>query len=222
MIFQAQFLSEEERHDVHQESLRILREVGVQYFSPKALELLKKNGAVVDADSGIAKIPEDMVQAALDSAPKSFTLGARIPEFDFPMPSPYSAFNLDAGGIYHIDFTTGEKRLSTLQDCIDALKVFDDLPLGTIVWPCSTEDVSVPLSTVWGSLDSLKYTSKHLQEELLYPEEVPFLIRRLGVDQNHIGLNRSCYGNGLAVERITDFVPPLRIGELRAVDVRHR
>ncbi len=83
MIFNAQLLSEDERNLIHRESLKILSDVGVKFHSPKALDILKRNGAKIDADSGIAKIPEDMVNAALKSAPKSFVLGARNPDFDF-------------------------------------------------------------------------------------------------------------------------------------------
>jgi len=179
MVIKAQMLSEEERDRIHRDSLRILQEVGVNFHSPKALNVLKSNGAKIDTDSGIAKIPEDMVNAALDSAPKSFVLGGRNPEFDFPLPSSFSGYNLDGGGIYFIDFNTGERRISLYQDNIDALKIFEELSLGTVVWPCSTEDIPDGLSTVRMSIESFKYTSKHLQEELLYPEEVPFLIEAL-------------------------------------------
>jgi trimethylamine---corrinoid protein Co-methyltransferase len=154
-------------------------EVGVKFYSEKALNLLKNNGAKIDAESGIAKIPEEMVTAALKAAPKSFVLGARNPEYDFPMPSPYSAYNLDGGGIYCIDFKTGKRRISLYQDNIEALKVFDEMDLGTIVWTCGTDDIPDGLSAARMSLESLKYTQKHLQEELLYPEEVPYLIEGL-------------------------------------------
>ncbi len=179
MIFNAQLLSEDEKTRIHTESLKILQDVGVKFHSSIALNLLKRNGAKIDIDSGIAKIPEDMVNAALKSAPKSFTLGARNPEFDFPMPSAYSAYNLDGGGIYCIDFKTGERRISLYQDNIDALKIFEELSLGTVAWTCSSNDIPVELSSARMSLESLKYTSKHLQEELLHPEEVPFLIEGL-------------------------------------------
>jgi hypothetical protein len=73
-----------------------------------------------------------------------------------------------------------------------------------------------------GGNDRAARFDHELVDDGILDEEVPSLIRRLRVDQNHIGLNRPCHGNGLAVEWIPDFVPPLRIGELRAVDVRHR
>ena len=87
---QCQFLAEDEKHRIHRESIRILEAVGVKFHSKKALEILKTSGAKVDNDSGIARIPEDMVPQALKTAPKSFVLGARVTEYDFPLPSAYS------------------------------------------------------------------------------------------------------------------------------------
>lgn len=180
MVINAAILSEEERRLIHKESLKILLNVGIRFHSSKAINLLKKNGAAIDTNTGIAKIPEDMVNAAIKSAPKSFVLGARNPEFDFPMPSPYSGFNLDGGGIYCIDHNTGKRRECVFQDNIDALRIFEELSLGTVAWPFSANDTpDSKFASAIASLESLKYTSKHLQEELLHPEEVPFLIEGL-------------------------------------------
>ena len=94
------------------------------------------------------------MNAALDSTPRSFVLGARNPEFDFQLPSSFSGCNLDAGGIYCIDFRTGERRVSLYKDNVDALKIFEEMSLGTIVWPCSTDDTPYGLSTVLGSIET--------------------------------------------------------------------
>jgi len=92
MFTQAQFLSQEGQQIIHNESIRILKEVGVLFHSKKALDILKKNGAKVDYADNIAKIPEEMVNTALQTAPKSFVCGARISENDFALPSTYSGY----------------------------------------------------------------------------------------------------------------------------------
>ena len=43
---------------------------------------------------------EELVTQALTSAPRSFTLGARVPDNDFPLPATKSGYVLDNGGIY--------------------------------------------------------------------------------------------------------------------------
>ena len=61
MRYSARLLSDEERASAHQESLKILRQIGVKLHSPKALELLETNGAKIDRESGAARIPEEML-----------------------------------------------------------------------------------------------------------------------------------------------------------------
>jgi len=85
MFTQSQFLSQEEQQIIHNESIRILEEVGALFHSKKALDILEKNGARVDQDSNIAKIPAEMVKQALKTAPKSFICGARVPDKDFAL-----------------------------------------------------------------------------------------------------------------------------------------
>jgi len=51
MFTQSQFLSPEEQQIIHDESIRILEEVGALFHSKKALGILEKNGARVDHES---------------------------------------------------------------------------------------------------------------------------------------------------------------------------
>ena len=50
-------LTEEEKLRIHADSLKILKEVGVKFMSDRALDVLDKNGARVDRDSRVARIP---------------------------------------------------------------------------------------------------------------------------------------------------------------------
>lgn len=71
------FLSEDEKHRIHRDSVKILSRVGVKYMSNKALKILEKNGAGVDYDTRIAKIPEAMVNEALNRAPQKLCAGCQ-------------------------------------------------------------------------------------------------------------------------------------------------
>ena len=139
MLTQAQFLSKEEQQIIHNESIRILEKVGVLFHSNKALDILAKNGAKIDTESNIAKIPSEMVDEALKTAPKSFTCGARVPDKDFALPSTYSGYVLDNGGIFTRDFNTGERRNASSQDHYEFLRVFDEMKLGAMVWGTSVQ-----------------------------------------------------------------------------------
>jgi trimethylamine--corrinoid protein Co-methyltransferase len=147
MRVQCQILSEEEKHRVHAESLKILEQVGVKFLSKRALKIMKENGAKVDDDTGIAKIPAEMVEQALKTAPKSFR-----------------------------DFKTGERRYATLQDNNDAMRVFDEMALSSVVWPHSMAEGDTPNSnSIRLIINSFMYSSLHVQDEFGEPEEVPYV-----------------------------------------------
>ena len=179
MITQSQFLSPKEQQVIHEDSLKILSEVGALFHSDRALDILAKSGAQVDRDSKIARIPKEMVDQALKTAPKSFVLGARVPENDFALPSTYSGYVLDNGGIFTRDFKTRERRNANFQDHMDFLRVFDDMTLAAVVWGTSVHEFPTHSSGIRIDLTSFMYSSLHIQDELGGPEEVPYIIEGL-------------------------------------------
>ncbi len=174
-----QFLSEREQLKIHQESIRILDVIGVKFLSHKALNILSANGARVTMSDQIAKIPPEMVDQALKTAPKSFVLGARVAENDFALPSVYSGYVLDNGGIFTRDFSTGERRNANFQDHMDFLKVFDDMKLASVVWGTSIHELPTHSAGIRTDLTSFIYSSLHIQDELSNPEEVPYIVEGL-------------------------------------------
>jgi trimethylamine--corrinoid protein Co-methyltransferase len=176
MRAQCQILSEDEKQRVHAESLKILENVGVKFLSQRALKIMKDNGARVDDDTGIAKIPAEMVEQALKTAPKSFVLGGRDPARDVALPRETAGYVLDLGGVFTRDFKTGERRYATLQDNNDAMRVFDEMALSSVVWPHSIVEGNTPNSdSIRLIINSFMNSSLHVQDEFGEPEEVPYI-----------------------------------------------
>ncbi len=176
MKMNGQVLSQSEIELVHSKSIRILEEVGIQFPDESVLALLEKNGAQIDWDKQVAKISEAMVQKALSTAPKEFTLGARNPENDFALPSAYSALNLDGTGVYVLDPATGEKRYGVLEDISNAAKMFETIPMGKVLWPpVVASDCPSGTRNLMGAATSMLHCSKHLQDEVKHVEEIPYL-----------------------------------------------
>jgi len=179
MQMQCQILSESEKQVVHEKSIRILEEIGVMFHSQKARQILKKHGAKLDGESGIVRIPEELVKQALDSAPKSFTLGARLPEKDFKLPSHHSGYVLDNGGIYIRDFETGQRRITNFQDNINLLRVFEEMQFANLVWTTTVHEFDPRSATVKTTIASYMHCSLHIQDELEEPGQVPLIIEAL-------------------------------------------
>ena len=68
------FLSEQEEDLIHSQSLRLLDEMGVLVRSKSVLQLLEGKGAIVDYDAMTARMPAEMIDSALDTAPREMTL----------------------------------------------------------------------------------------------------------------------------------------------------
>jgi len=113
------FLSEGEVEQIHEASLRILKETGVKVLSEKVRRLLAGNGAEVDGD--IVKIPRPLVEEAIKKAPKEITLCAREPKCDLRIPTDDFRFLSTSGFSPFIttNLETRERRYSTSSDTKD-------------------------------------------------------------------------------------------------------
>jgi trimethylamine--corrinoid protein Co-methyltransferase len=176
MRYEAALLAGDEVARVHEESLRILEEVGVRVHGDLARPLLAEAGAVVDDASGLVRLPRRVVQRALASAPSSFTFGARNPAFDFPVPSPVTRFAMDGTAAFMRDFTSGERRYGTKQDTIDAMRVFQACDLTVMGWPpVAANDRPVASRPLHEFAAMLTTLSKHGQHELHRRDQAAYL-----------------------------------------------
>ena len=71
------FLSEDQVQRIHQAALALLDNPGVYSESDLFLDIFQKGGALVDRTARVIRLPADMVEAAIHSAPKSFVLYGR-------------------------------------------------------------------------------------------------------------------------------------------------
>ncbi len=177
---QCSYLSESEKEQIHRDSLAILAKVGVRFRSAKARQILGTGGARVDEDREIVCIPAELVDQALATAPKSFILGARNPGFDFALPSAFTGYTLDGAATFALDFETGDRRYAVTKDLVASLRLFEELPLGTVVWPnVVLDDIPEHSSDVRTALLSFMHSSKHIQHEVHAPAHVPYLMEGL-------------------------------------------
>ncbi len=180
MKFTAEFLTEAEKDQVHEQTMQILENVGVKYHGQRALPLLEENGARVDRDTGIARIPRELVRETLALAPRAFVLGARNPAHNYPLPSPVSHYAVDGTSAFALDFETGEKHYGTLSDIEKSLRIFQQMDMGVMAWAptvaSETPACSRPLHEFVGIM---KYCSKHGQHEVHRPAQVPYLAEAL-------------------------------------------
>ncbi len=180
MKFSAEFLAEDEKTRVHDQTTQILENVGVKYLGQRALPLLAKNGARVDWDAGIARLPRELVRDALAVAPRAFVLGARNPVHEYPLPSSVSHYAADGTSAFALDFETGEKRYGTTKDIEKSLRIFQQMDMGVMAWaPTVASEVPACSRPLHEFTAIMKYCSKHGQHEVHHPRQVPYLVDAL-------------------------------------------
>ncbi|MEG2529597.1 MAG: trimethylamine methyltransferase family protein [Anaerovoracaceae bacterium] len=172
--------SEEEKKQVHNDTMKILENAGIWIKSDIAFYALKDAGAKVNEDKRIVYFTEKMVNDALATCPKAFTLGGRNPKFNYTIPSNESRHLMSGIATNIYDPYTREKRESTKQDVINTGRVFQHAETGIACWTgCSAMDVPQKNHTLHEMAAILQGTSKHVQVELSNPHESPYAIEIL-------------------------------------------
>ena len=171
------FLSQEEIEAIHNASLRVLEKTGIKVMSETALDVLKKGGAKVDYGTNHATLPRQLVEEALEMAPKTITYGARNPKYDLVLDKREVHFTTDGYAPFIRDFETGERRSSTKADLADWIRIADYLDNVHLVWASVCPgDVPAPMQKITETIIALRNTEKHFQGEALSAREAQYQI----------------------------------------------
>jgi len=149
--------------EIRDATLHILATVGVHFPSEPALRVFSENGAQVDKESQVVRIPPEIVLEAMSQAPRVFTLSGRVEGSDLVLDGSASHFSTDGSGTEVIDFKTGEHRRSTKADVAMMAHISDYLSSISFYWPIvSAQDYgrSGPLHELDASFNN---TVKHIQ-----------------------------------------------------------
>jgi len=168
--YKVRILDDGQLNDLKSATLEILEEVGIHCPSGKALDIYAQNGAMVDVDERIVKLSPGVVLDAMSNAPRFYTMGARLPEFDLHLDGTATYCATDGCGVETIDFTSGERRNSIKEDVAVMAQVSDYLSSIGFYWPIvSAQDF--PATAPLHELDaSFNNTVKHIQTETVMDE----------------------------------------------------
>jgi trimethylamine--corrinoid protein Co-methyltransferase len=175
--FRGELLTQGELETLKGGTLHLLDEVGVHFPSRRALEIFADHGARVDWGTEIVRIPPDLVQRAMSTAPRSFVLGGREERFDLLLDSSRSYLATDGTGVHVIDLETRRRRPSRKEDVALMARVCDALPLISFFWPLvSAQDYgwTAPLHQCHAGLTN---TLKHVRGGMtVSPSLAPYVV----------------------------------------------
>ncbi len=147
---------------IHNATVEILKQNGIEILSEDARKLLEENGAKVEDEQVF--ISEKMIEDALNSAPKKFTLHARNEDNNVVIGGKNTVLAPGYGAPFVMDFDEGKRRRAVYDDYIKFTKLagnsnFIDVVGGVLVEPTDIED---ELRHVKMLKASAKYTDKCL------------------------------------------------------------
>ena len=171
------FLSKSEIEAIHKASLQVLEKTGIKVMSKVALDILKKAGAKVDYKTGHVTLHRNLVEEALEMAPKTVKYCARNPKYDFVLDKQETHFCATGNPPLIIDGETGKCRYTTAKDIEQCLVVADYLKHVDIVWPFGTDlNVPGPMLHIRDTYMALNKAGKHFEGDAVTAREAHYQI----------------------------------------------
>jgi trimethylamine--corrinoid protein Co-methyltransferase len=115
-----ELLTKEQVEQIHETSLRILEQIGIDFHYTPALEILSKGGAKVEGEHVF--LTRRLVERQLKKAPKQFKLYARNPRYDIVIGGNNICFTPGYGAPFVIDHAN-KRRDGTLNDFVNFVKL---------------------------------------------------------------------------------------------------
>jgi trimethylamine--corrinoid protein Co-methyltransferase len=151
---------------MHDATVKLMGGYGVRIEGDEAHDILRAGGCEVDRETCMVKIPENVLNDAIDAAPAEFTMYSRDGEHDVVAGGRRVIFTNFSAGVEIDDPETGERRPTTLADLkrvvgfLDGLKYVDRITL-----PVIATDVPEDIKDLYEGEAMFNSTSKHFAHD---------------------------------------------------------
>ncbi len=172
------WLSSAEKDLIVDRALDLLAGAGMRFSGPSFPQELAAHGAQVDVATGVVRLPRELVEWALARSPRAILM-AGLTEDDDVLLDEGRPFRFAPSGCVAktLDFRTGERRASTLQDLRECTALLDEAPeLDIMSTQVSACDVPLERRELTEYFTLLTETRKHVTF-VDCPTEVPAVVR---------------------------------------------
>ena len=171
-------LSDEDVHKIHERTLAVLEDVGVTVMHEGGRAMLADAGAKADPQTHVVRIPSDLVERSLETAPKRIVLGARDPDKDLVLELGGRMYARNGGGPGHIlDMETGKVREITTTDVADYARLVDASDHIDYAAPVYAQDTPPPTRDIRALATIFASTTKHINMRVLDIHSLPYVIK---------------------------------------------
>lgn len=185
-------LQPEQVEAIHNASLRVLEEIGMDFLHPEALRLLKEAGADVEPGSERVRFDRGLIMESMAKAPSSFTLHARNPAHNLKMGGNRINF-ATVGSAPNVSDMDGGRRVGNYEDYCNLLRLAQSLNIVHLVGGYPVEPVDLPPET------------RHLDAVLACITETDkfYFSYALGAERILDGIEMTRIARGLTEEQMT-------------------
>ncbi len=186
-----ELLSADQIEAIHNASLTVLEEIGMDIILPEARERMKAAGAHVTAGSERVRFDRDLILDMIASVPKGFTLHARNPLRNVEMGGDNLVFAQVASAPFVSDLEGG-RRTGNQKDFRDLVRLAQsfDVVHTTGGYPVEPVDVHASVRHLDCISDLIKLTDK------------PFHAYSLGQQRNTDAIEMARIGRGISMEQL--------------------
>ena len=141
-------LTENEIERIHDGALQTLAQTGLTIHDEAVLTLLDEAGCQVDHEARHVRVPVQVIENAVATAPPVVTLYNRLGEQVMALGAGPVYARTSSGATGIIDLDSGRRREPTCQDAVDAVRLADALPHVHGVSTMAVQPADVPVAVV--------------------------------------------------------------------------
>ena len=141
-----ELLSTADLEQIHQTSMRLLANVGVEFHCQEAITVFEKHG--IQTDGCRVYLSEDRVMGALRAVPTQFTIHARNPDRSVTIGDGQPVFAPGYGAPFLVDPEVG-KRVPTMEDYHNLARLAHALPNQDLSGHLMAQPGDVPTHTAY-------------------------------------------------------------------------
>jgi len=138
-----EIVSADQLEAIHEASLEVLEEIGVNFLLPEAREILRQAGAAVESGGARVRFDRALLEDAVARAPSQFVARARNPANDLVIGANHMVFGA-VGGPPNVSDLDGGRRPGTLADLANLLRLSQSLNICHLAASGAVEPLDVP------------------------------------------------------------------------------
>jgi trimethylamine--corrinoid protein Co-methyltransferase len=156
-------LKDEDVQRIHEASLAVLEQTGIEVMPSECQEIFREAGARVDDKNNRVFIPRSMVEDALAKAPHEVVLCGRDPQHDLVLGGSRVYMGTGGAAVKVLDLETHHARESTLADVAQIGRLVDALDnIHFYLRACVARDIPIKLLDINTYYAAITNTTKHV------------------------------------------------------------